>query len=1254
VADKPTIYLVPHFHYDPVWKEDQATYTRRAFELVSAYLDACEQDPAYHVILSEIDYLKPYWSTFVQRRNLIRSLAGAGRLHTGGSYSEPNEMSIQAEGIIRNIAHGRAFHERVIGHRSRTYLPLDVFGHVVQLPQILAKCGFSMSIWSKPIVGAPALCWALAPDGTRLLQKREPYGFRAQSLDEFWQKIPVRFELQQRLGLNIDVRLMGGDMAPPSPWLAGHCAELADGNPSVLVSGPNQYLEALEREIESGGKALPIVSRDLCLYHPGTAVSRAELKIGNRLCENALMTAEKFACFAHLLGAEYPWHALDKGWRNVLFGQHHDAITGTPCDIGFLDLLAGYREALTLATGVLHKALDHIGDSVDTAAGRPPKNSVALVVFNPLSWQRTDVCRAQVEFETPVPGFSVRDSSRKAVPCELLRAQSDAEGIRRAEIMFLARDVPSVGYSVYYVVPDQDIPGALAPRAMEQFEISNEFHSVRVSPEQGGGIVSIFDRRAKKEILNPGERLGNELVALKEDPNRHEPPWEVWTTGEKAFSRDFPCQVTVEESPLRQRIRVTGGFTGGSTRIQEVSLYDGIARIDFATHLVDYSGEHELIAACFPVALQGAIPVFEDRCAVVARKRSRGWFDFRTKGPDAVSECALYAAQNWVEYGNCVRAVCGRGQSAAAFPVGYTAIVASAKRTHRDLAFRLEEALAHRGITCTPWSDDEDIVSDRLYCTFRIALASPNENQYAQRLLESASERARQALDQQVRANGYGFVVCERADRPEGSEGIPELLVMGVDDAALEKAVAALIDDLEDNEIALPEQANDTGASCPADDYGVALINRGTLGASVENDGTMCLHLFHTASWPGKGWGDGKLSPFFVPEHKSHSFSYALYPHQGDWRQAGTVEAGYEYNNPLIARQAQIHPGVLPARHSFLSVKGEGLVVTTVKPKGEPLAEFASPKAPTSFICRLYESRGRRCEAALACWPKITSARMTDLLEKSGEKGALPVRKDGSVALAIGPCAIETVELDLARPTHKTEPAVIGPSADAIQPLHARYWEHNLGPAPIGNQAMTVTLEGQVAPVGTSRFTVHLTNDRTDQEAVGSIRLSAPQGWMLIPSQAPYRVPPGGHHIYEISVTIPEGSSPGFITACIEDGGQMIEDAMAVGEIEPVSCLLKQIENGWELLLENPNACAIRGRADLMTPLETWGAELVGEYARLSVQPMSQPFALEGRGRAALQFVVPREARDQFACERMWAVAKVMYHGRLIYAQPSR
>ena len=43
-----------------------------------------------------------------------------------------------------------------------------------------------------------------------------------------------------------------------------------------------------------------------------------------------------------------------------------------------------------------------------------------------------------------------------------------------------------------------------------------------------------------------------------------------------------------------------------------------------------------------------------------------------------------------------------------------------------------------------------------------------------------------------------------------------------------------------------------------------------------------------------------------------HRFSYALYPHFGDWRIGGTVRMAYEFNYPLMFTLLAGHPTAGP------------------------------------------------------------------------------------------------------------------------------------------------------------------------------------------------------------------------------------------------------------------------------------------------------------------------------------------------------
>src|SRR6202021_375179 len=78
---------------------------------------------------------------------------------------------------------------------------------------------------------------------------------------------------------------------------------------------------------------------------PGKEVTYIDTKQAQRDAEIAVLDAERLATAAWLAGDHYPVASLDKAWRQLAFGAHHDAITGTEGDQVYLDLLAGWREA---------------------------------------------------------------------------------------------------------------------------------------------------------------------------------------------------------------------------------------------------------------------------------------------------------------------------------------------------------------------------------------------------------------------------------------------------------------------------------------------------------------------------------------------------------------------------------------------------------------------------------------------------------------------------------------------------------------------------------------------------------------------------------------------------------------------------------------------------------------------------------------------------------------------------------------------
>jgi len=1247
------IHLVPHFHYDPVWIEDQRTYTNQAFELIKQYLEACRTDPGYHIILSEMDYLRPFLAVHSEQRQFILELVAAGRVCTGGSYSQPNEMSIQGEPLIRNLLYGRLFHEGILGAKPTVYLPLDVFGHCIQLPQIASKAGYKAIVWSKDIVGALPLCFALAPDGSSLLQKHEHYWYYPETFEEFLDTVVNGLENQASLGLNHDLRLLGMDMAPPREWLAGKSEKLARRDPSIVLSTPEKYLAAVAPGLQAHRHSIPVSGRDLSFFHGGTLVTRAELKIANRLAENGVLNAERWATLAALLGAIYPDAALDKTWRQVLFGQHHDGITGCLSDIPFLDLLASYREALELSAEVENRSLQYIAGRVDTAsARRAPRDGAALIVFNPLGWERTDVCRARVKLNGALAaGFRLLNENGREVPCQLAAASPAGEE-PWGDIVFVAAGVPSLGYQVYYLAPSAALPPSPAFAEQADARIENEALSVTGDPARGGCLSSIYAKALKKELVNKALGCANEVIALSEKVDRESAPWELFTTGGVLGSSSGPARVEVLEGPVFSQLRSTTSLPDRCELVQEVTLYRGLPRADLRTTVVGYHGLHELLALAFPLDLPGAAATFEDRFATVVRRRSLGKLDFRTFWHQNLSKCGLGAAQNWVDVGPTPSLhVMSGNRSVGAFALAPCVIVTSGDPRDRAAARVLMTALLSRGVTCTHRLDSDEPEGDMAACVFRISLG--RRNAYSAKLLE-ANPQAAARLTEVTAEQTWGGVVLRRPD-PQGEwPDVPVLIADTSDPGGVAKLAELLASAVPADDLRIAEAQDFSGLATATEDAGIALINTGSIAASLEDDGTLVAPLFHTSSWSTHPWGEGRLERFFIPEHRTHVFEHSLLPHAGDWRRGEVVRTGYEVNSPLRAVQAAIQPGVLPTSFSLVSIDAPDVLVAAVKPVGNPLAEHKAiehSRAAEGILIRAYEAEGTAVTAGIRFAASPEAAWTTDLMESKGDDLEIARPRWGrpaEVQLDLPACGIASLAVKLPSLAQQGPPKELGPSAEPYSPIHARYWDHNAGPASIGNLPLSLWLRGEV-PVGqTTRFSLGVNNETLDREIAGTVSMIAPAEWTMIPRQIPYRMAPNSSAVYEIMVVVPPGAKPCWIRALATQGDCTVQDVMAIGDVKPLAARLERAPDGFTVAISNPNDDYVEGHVALITPMETWG-EAVRGYGLCQVSPLLIPFRLEaGEER---DFTFDCGAGSTNPTEVAWAVARVAWYGNVKYLQ---
>jgi alpha-mannosidase len=170
--------------------------------------------------------------------------------------------------------------------------------------------------------------------------------------------------------------------------------------------------------------------------------------------------------------------------------------------------------------------------------------------------------------------------------------------------------------------------------------------------------------------------------------------------------------------------------------------------------------------------------------------------------------------------------------------------------------------------------------------------------------------------------------------------------------------------------------------------HGFSLLNNSKYGYDAVGN-LLRLTLLRSPTWPDPD-----------ADREEHHFSYALYPHAGDWKQAMTVRHGYEFNYGLKAMQVEVHGGSLKADHSFASIAEDHVVLTAMK----------KTESGDGLVLRFYEWAGKGGNVTLTVPPGAIGATLVNLMERP-EGEAIAVSGD-KVTVPVTPFEIQTVRIN--------------------------------------------------------------------------------------------------------------------------------------------------------------------------------------------------------------------------------------------------
>jgi alpha-mannosidase len=169
-------------------------------------------------------------------------------------------------------------------------------------------------------------------------------------------------------------------------------------------------------------------------------------------------------------------------------------------------------------------------------------------------------------------------------------------------------------------------------------------------------------------------------------------------------------------------------------------------------------------------------------------------------------------------------------------------------------------------------------------------------------------------------------------------------------------------------------------------DYGVALLNDAKYGHE-SRDNVLMLSLLR-----------GPLYPDPLADLGRHHFIYSLFPHAGDWTEAGVTEEAFTLNSPLIVCESAqpVH------EHSLLRQEGLSLALGSLK-----RAEDGN-----GLVLRVYEPHGARGVASLRFDRVVTDVERVNLLEEPASEGAAPMLvSPNTVLLDVRPFEVISLHL---------------------------------------------------------------------------------------------------------------------------------------------------------------------------------------------------------------------------------------------------
>lgn len=575
------LFVIEHSHLDIGF----TTTPDRLAEFYKTNIDHaisfCKTDPHYRWTIESIWQLERWLERSSQSEiNELINLVREGRICITGGYATMHSGAMGDEEMNRMLYPAEKL-RREWNITIETVIQNDVPGYSWNYPQVLAKSdikylvtginawlggGTSISMSNMPFY------WQ-GPDGSRVLTwiSFDAYveGFTTYGLTDIttaYNKLSQKLPSLEAAGYPYDAVLVlrGSDNADTNLNMANLARQwnATYDNPKIVLATPEMFFNYIKGKY---GENFAVYSGDWAGYWDMLSITQPQSVAKNRWAHDNAISAEKILSINALIGIQTcsteDFNLIYK--KMMEFDEHNTG--GAPWP-GLMtpeeaykqnEILCGYANAAyNMTNEILQSGLDRLASNIKSS-------NPFILVFNPLSWNRTDFVRVKLgSLDSTFPFALVDPDNGKTVDYQIDFATS--------ELIFVAENVPALGYKRY----DAIIQAPQDPDLVyiDGNVIGNQFYKVTID-ETDGHIASIYDEEAKRELVNPSSIFGFKFnKAIRSTKNEY-------LNGFYTYVPTGTCEISVGFNGPVAKSLVINRY--GSPHMKtEIILYSNIKRID--------------------------------------------------------------------------------------------------------------------------------------------------------------------------------------------------------------------------------------------------------------------------------------------------------------------------------------------------------------------------------------------------------------------------------------------------------------------------------------------------------------------------------------------------------------------------------------------------------------------------------------------------------------------------------------------------